>query len=80
MVCNHQHINLKWVANYNFDVVEHFAFVLNGEKIWVHLGAICFKTIMIFLVMQTTFAHVLQLIIVDCKHKIPNQNPFSYFC
>jgi hypothetical protein len=38
MVCDHQQIHLKWVTNYNSNVVEHFTFVLNGEKdglIWV---------------------------------------------
>jgi len=40
MVCNHQQIHLKWVTNYNSDIVEHLAFVLNGEKIWAHLGVV----------------------------------------
>jgi hypothetical protein len=38
MVRDHQQIHLKWATNYNSDVVEHFTFVLNGEKdglIWV---------------------------------------------
>jgi hypothetical protein len=38
VVCDHQQIHLKWVKNYNSNVVEHFTFVLNGEKIWAHLG------------------------------------------
>jgi hypothetical protein len=34
---------------------------------------------MMFPMTQTTFVHVLQLVKVDCKHKIPNLNPFSIF-
>jgi hypothetical protein len=40
IVCDHQQIHLKWVTNYNFDVVEHFTFALNGEKIWAYLGVV----------------------------------------
>jgi hypothetical protein len=32
MVCDHQQIHLKWVTNYNYNVVEQFTFVLNSEK------------------------------------------------
>jgi hypothetical protein len=40
IVCDHQQIHLKWVKKYNSNVVEHFTFVLNGEKIWAHLGVV----------------------------------------
>jgi len=75
MVCNHQQIHVKWVIDYNCDVIKHLVFVLNGEKIWVHLGTVYSKTRMMLPMTQTTIVHVK----VDCKNKIPNKNPFSYF-
>jgi hypothetical protein len=71
--CDHQQIYLKWVTNHNSDVVKHFIFVLNGENIWAHLGVIYSEIGMMLPVTQKTIAHVLQLVKVDYKRKIPNQ-------
>jgi hypothetical protein len=78
MVCDHQQIHLKWVTNYNSDVVEHFIFVLNSEKIWAHLGVVYLEIGMILQVTQKTIVHVLQLVKVDYKRKIPNQFVLDY--
>jgi hypothetical protein len=32
---------MKWVINYNADFMQHLILFLNGEKIWIHWGAIC---------------------------------------
>jgi hypothetical protein len=43
MVHDQWQIHMKWVTNYNNDSIEHLAFLLHGEKIWAHWGAICSK-------------------------------------
>jgi hypothetical protein len=52
--------------------------VLNGEKIWAHLGIIYSKIGMMLLMTQKTIAHVIQLVKVDYKHKISNQFAPNY--
>jgi hypothetical protein len=30
---------MKWIINYDTNRNEHLAFVIDGEKMWVHQGA-----------------------------------------
>jgi hypothetical protein len=73
---DHQEIHTKWVIDYNTKCTKHFAFVINGEKIWVHGGILCPNTNVMMPMTQTTFATVVQLVKVECKCK--SFNP-SYF-
>jgi hypothetical protein len=60
---------MKWVTNYNMAGIEHLTFVVNGEKTWAHWGAICPSTSGMLHVTQASFAHVMQLVKVECKCK-----------
>ncbi len=68
--CDHPQIQTNWVTNYNIDSVEHIAFVLNGEKMGAHWGAIRPNTCDMLLVTQAICIHVLQLEKPECKSKL----------
>jgi hypothetical protein len=55
------------MIDYNTNSIQDLAFVLNGEKIWVHWGAIYPKTIDMLLVIETSLALVMELMKVECK-------------
>ncbi len=49
--------------------IEHLAFVVNGENTWAHWGEVCPSTSGMLHVTQTSFAHVVQLVKVECERK-----------
>ncbi len=53
---DHQQIHTKWVTDYNIKCIEHLAFVINGEKIWVHWGVLCLNTNVMLPMTQVAFA------------------------
>jgi hypothetical protein len=64
------------VTDYNTKCIEHFAFVINGEILWVHWGILCPNTNVMMLMIQVTFATMVQLVKVEGKRKPFNP---SYF-
>lgn len=66
---DHTQIHMKWVTNYNTARIEHLAFVVNVEKTRVHWGEVCPSTSGMLHVTQTSFAHVVQLLKVECGRK-----------
>ncbi len=53
---DHQQIHTKWVTDYNIECIEHLAFVINGEKIWVHWGVLCPNINVMLPMTQVAFA------------------------
>ncbi len=74
---DHQQIHTKWVIDYNTKSIKNLAFVINGEKIWVHWGILCPNTNVMMPMTQATFAIVIQLVKVECKRK--SFNPFYFY-
>jgi hypothetical protein len=73
---DHEQIHTKWVTDYNTKCTKHLGFVINGEKICAHWGVLCPDTNVMLSVTQVTFATMVQLLKVECKHKSFN---ISYF-
>jgi len=60
---------MKWVTNYNMARIEHLAFVVNAKKTWAHWDEVCPSTSGMLHATQASFAHVVQLVKVECGHK-----------
>ncbi len=55
------------MTNDNTNSIEHFPFVVNGEKTWVNWGEVCPLTCGMLPIIQATFAHVIEFIKTKCK-------------
>ncbi len=65
------------MTDYNIEGIKHLGFIINGENIWTHWGALCFDTNVMLLVTQIAFATMVQLVKAKCKRKFFNPFYFS---